>query len=167
MRPLTTLAVTFYDVVLWLHISAVVVGFGSTFAYAVLLESAQRHTPRALPGMLAAVRANDRSVVTIGAVIVLLSGLYLAADSEQFDEFFVAWGIIAVLLLIGLTHAFFIPNERRAEELAERDVGGAGPGEVELSPEFRGISGKLGKVGTLTGLIILLTVYVMTAKPFI
>ena len=164
---MTTLAVTFYDVVLWLHISAVVVGFGSTFAYAVLLETAQRSSPRALPGMLASIRANDRTVVTIGAVIVLLSGLYLAADREQFDEFFVAWGIIAVLILIGLTHAFFLPNERRAKELAERDIEGAGPGEVELSAEYKAISGKLGKVGTLTGLIVILTVYVMTAQPFI
>jgi len=29
-------AVVFYDVVLWLHIAAVVVGFGSTFAYALI-----------------------------------------------------------------------------------------------------------------------------------
>lgn len=164
---MTTLAVSFYDVVVWLHISAVVVGFGSTFAYAVLMTAAPRSTPRAVPGMLAAIRANDRSVVTIGAVIVLLSGLYLAADSEQFDEFFVAWGMIAVLVLIGLTHAFFIPNERRGEELAKRDVEAAGPGEVELSPEFNRINAKLGKVGALTGLIIILTVYVMTAKPFL
>lgn len=164
---MTTLAVTFYDVVLWLHISAVVVGFGSTFAYAVLLTVAQREGPRGMPGLLAAVRANDRTVVTIGAVIVLLTGLYLAADSKQLDEFFVAWGIVAVLVLIGLTHAFFLPTERRAEELAKRDVESAGPGEVKWSPEFTAISGKLAKVGTLTGVIVLLTVYVMTAKPFL
>lgn len=163
---MTTLAVSFYDVVLWLHISAVVVGFGSTFAYAVLLTVAPRDTPRAVPGMLAAIRANDRSVVTIGAVIVLLTGLYLVVDAWEFSEFFIAWGIIAVLVLIGLTHAFFIPNERRAEELAKRDVQGGGQGEIRWSAEFNAANAKLGKVGALTGLIILLTVYVMTAKPF-
>lgn len=162
-----TLAVSFYDVVLWLHISAVVVGFGSTFAYAVLAGVAQRSAPEAVPGMLAAFRANDRTVVTIGALVVLLSGLYLAADSEQFDEFFVAWGIIAVLLLLGLTHAFFIPHERRAEELAKRDIEAAGPRAVEWSPEFHAVSSRFAKAGALAALIIILSVYVMTAKPFL
>lgn len=162
-----TLAVSFYDVVLWLHISAVVVGFGSTFAYAVLLTAAQRDAPRAMPGMLASISANDRSVVSVGAVIVLLTGLYLAADAWEFSEFFIAWGIVAVLVLIGLTHAVFLPNERRAKKLAERDVEGAGSGDVKWSAEFNEVSGKLAKVGTLAGLIIVLTVYVMTAKPFL
>ena len=78
---MNTLAVQFYDVVLWLHIAAVVVGFGSTFAYAVILAVAQKSDPRSLPGVLAGIAANDRTVVTIGAIIVLVTGLYLTIDA--------------------------------------------------------------------------------------
>jgi MFS family permease len=164
---MTTLAVTFYNVVVWLHISAVVVGFGGTFAYGVILAVAGKTSPRSIPGVLAGISANDRTVVTIGAIVVLLSGLYLAADSDQFDEFFVAWGIIAVLGLIALTHGYFLPNERKAKDAAERDIERAGAGEVEFGPEFNAKSSGLAKVGTATGLIVILTIYVMAAKPFL
>ena len=164
---MNTLAVQFYDVVLWLHIAAVVVGFGSTFAYAVILAVAQQSDPRSLPGVLAGIRANDRTLVTTAAIIVLATGVYLAADAWDFDEFFIAWGVIAVLLLLGLTHGYFLPNETKASAAAQRDIERAGSGDVEFGPEFNEASGKLAKMGTFAGLVVVLTVYVMTAKPFL
>ena len=164
---MNTLAVQFYDVVLWLHIAAVVVGFGSTFAYAVILAVAQKSDPRSLPGVLAGIAANDRTVVTIGAIIVLVTGLYLTIDAWEFSEFFIAWGVIAVLLLLGLSHGYFLPNGKKASAAARRDIDRAGTGEVEFGPEFNDTSGKLAKMGTFAGLAVLLTVYVMTAKPFL
>ena len=164
---MTTLAVTFYDVVVWLHVSAVVVGFGSTFAYAVILAVAGKTSPRSMPGVLAGISANDRTVVTFGALIVLATGIYLAADRWNFGEFFIAWGIIAVLVLFGLNYAYFLPSERRAREAAERDIERAGGGEVEFGPEFEKANGGLAKMGTLAGVLVILTVYVMVAKPFI
>ena len=164
---MSTLAVQFYDVVLWLHLAAVVVGFGSTFAYGVILAVAQRTDPRSLPGALAGVTANDRTVVTIGGTIVLVTGVYLAADAWNFSEFFIAWGIVAVLFLLGITHGYFVPNERKAKEAAERDIERAGTGQVELGPEVNEASAKLAKMGGFAGLVIVLTVYVMTAKPFL
>lgn len=160
-------AVSFYDVVVWLHVSAVIVGFGGTFVYGVLLAVAGRSAPRSMPGVLAAIQANDRSLVTFGGLVVLATGIYLAADGETFDEFFVGWGIVAVLVLLGLLHAFFIPTERRAQEAAERDIEAAGPGAVEFGDEFNRANGKLAKMGPVAGLIIILTVYVMVAKPFL
>jgi MFS family permease len=160
-------AVSFYDVVLWLHISAVVVGFGGTFVYGVLLTVAARSSPRSMPGVLAGIRANDRSLVTVGAILILLTGIYLAADSWEFSEFFISWGIVAVLVLLGLVHGFFLPNERRAQEAAERDIEAAGAGVVEFGDDFKRANGRIAKMGPVAGLIILLTVYVMVAKPFI
>lgn len=164
---MTTLAVAFYDVVLWLHVSAVVVGFGSTFAYAVIPAWIARNSPRAMPGLLRAMMANDRSVVTIGGVVVLLTGIYLAADRWEFSDFFVGWGIVAVLILLGLTGAFFIPNEKRAADAAQRDIERSGSGPVELGVEFERANRKLSVMGPLAGLLIVLTIYVMAAKPFL
>ncbi len=165
---MTTLAVTFYDVVVWLHISAVVVGFGGTFAYGVIIATAAKADPRSLPGVLAGISANSRSLVTIGSIVVLLTGIYLAADAWDFGYFFIAWGVVAILILLGLIHGYFLPNEKRAAEAAARDVERAGPtGEVEFGPEFERANAGLAKVGSLAGILIVLTVYVMTAKPFL
>ena len=161
-------AVSFYDVVLWLHVSAVVVGFGSTFAYAVFLAVAPRSDARSVPGLLRAMQANDRSLVTIGGLVVLVTGLYLATYPQwEFSDFFIAWGIVAVLVLLGLTHAYFVPNERRGQEAAEQDIAAAGTGDVELGDDFQRANGRLARMGTVAGLIIVLTVYVMVAKPFL
>ncbi len=163
------IAVTFYDVVLWVHISAVVVGFGATFGYGIFLAVAAKEAPRSIPGILAGMITTDRTLVTIGGTVVLLSGLYLTADRWDFGEFFVAWGVIAVFALLGLTGGFFTPNERRAKAAAERDVERADQAgrPVEFGAEFNEASGKLSRMGPIAGLLIILTIYVMTAKPFL
>ena len=47
-------AVTFYTFVLALHIAAIVVAFGVTFAYPVMFAVGVRTEPRALPGFCTA-----------------------------------------------------------------------------------------------------------------
>jgi hypothetical protein len=165
---MTTVAVTFYDVVLWLHISSVVVAFGVTFGYGAYIALATRSHPRSLPAVLEAQTAINRTMVTIGGVLILATGIYLAADRWDFGDFFVAWGIIAIVVLLGLVHGFFVPNDRRARRAAERDIERAGPtGEVEFSREFNSSSARSARVGPIPGLIVIVTIYVMTAKPFL
>jgi len=160
---MTTLAVTFYNVVLWLHISSVVLAFGPTFAYGLWITVAIRNEPRSVPFVYAVLQRIDRSFVTIGGVLIVLTGLYLTGDRWDFGFFFVTWGILAILILLGLAHGFFLPNERRAEQLAHRDLE---RGE-EFSSEFDMVNGKMARVGPVAGLIVILTIYVMTAKPFL
>ena len=159
--------VQFYDVVVWLHVSAVVVGFGPTFAFGIYAAVMQRNHPRSIPAMLEAQSAVVRTLVTIGMVVILASGIYLAADRWEFSDFFVIAGLVAILVLFALAHGFFEPNDRRAKELAERDIEAAGAGDVELSDEFNTVSGRSARVGALAGLIVILTIYMMAAKPFL
>ena len=86
-------------------------------------------------------------MVTIGAILILLTGLYLAGDRWDFGDFFVTWGLLAIIVLLGLVHGFFLPNERRAEQLAKRDIEASGGGEVQFSDEFDEVSGKHGPHG--------------------
>jgi hypothetical protein len=160
-------AVTFYDVVLWVHVSAVVVGFGPTFAYGIWIGIAASQEPRSVPFVLRVTQSIDKTFVTVGATLILLSGLYLVSDRWDFGYFFVTWGIVAVLVLLGLTHGFFRPNEARAEELARRDVEASPGSEVKFSDEFNALSAKMARIGPIAGLIVILTMYVMTAKPFL
>ena len=164
---MTTFAVTFFDVVLWLHISAVVLAFGPTFAYGIYLATAGRNHPRSIPAILAAQNVINRSMVTLGMIVILATGIYLAADRWDFSDFFVGWGILALLVLFGLVHGFFLPNDRRAAELAERDINAAGTGEVRFSDEFDEVSGRSARIGPIAGLLVIVTIYVMAAKPFL
>lgn len=149
-------AVQFYDVILFFHILAVVLAFGPSFAYAVFFGVAQRTTPAALPVVGRGVLTWDRGIGTLAMIVVLASGVYLAADRFDFGYFFVSWGMAAILLLFALVHGFFIPTTRRYVEAAE-----AGREE-----EAQGIADRLNRVGPIAGLVVVLTIYVMTAKPF-
>jgi hypothetical protein len=86
------------------------------------------------------------------------------ARGWEFSDFFISWGFVAILLLFGLVHGYFGPRTRKAVELAERDLGG---GDGKLSTEFDALSAQIAKVGSAAGLLIVLTIYVMTAKPFL
>ena len=158
-------AVQFYDVVLFVHILAVVLAFGPTFAYGVFLSVAQNTDPRSIPAVGRGIQAWDK-VASFLLVIVLAAGIYLTADRWEFSDFFVSWGFLAVILIGGLSGGFFMPQTRKAVELAERDIAASGDGPVKLSDEFQAVNKRLGQVGGIAGLIIVLTIYVMTAQPF-
>jgi hypothetical protein len=165
---MTTLAVQFYDVVVWLHITAVVIALGPTFAFGIYLAIASKGNPRAIPAILEAHCLISRTMVTIGGIVILLSGIYLAADRDFFDEVFVAVGIIAIIVLLGLVHGWFIPHDRRAMEAAKRDIDASGPtGEVKFGEEYSRASMASARMGPIAGLIVVLTIYFMAAKPFI
>ena len=163
-----TIAVAFYDVVVWLHISGVVLAFGPTFAFGIYFAVGARKHPRGIPAILESQIAISRSLVTLGGILVLLTGLYLAADVWEFSDFFIGWGILAIIVLLGLTHGFFMPNDMRALKLAKRDIDAAGPtGDYQPSQEFMDVAGRNARMGPIAGLIIIVTIYVMAAKPFL
>jgi uncharacterized membrane protein len=166
---MTTIAVTFYNVVVWLHVSAVVLAFGPTFAFGIYVALAQRKYPRAIPAVLEAQTMITRSFVTIGGILILITGIYLASQlGWEFSDFFVIWGLLAIFALLGLAHGFFLPNDTRALRAAKRDIEAAGPTEdVELGREFNDFSGRSARMGPIAGLIVILTIYVMAAKPFL
>lgn len=160
-------AVDFYDVIRWAHITAVVVAFGPTFAYGVYLAVAQRSDPRSVPVMIEATIAVNRTLVTGGAIVVFATGIYLTIDRFSFGDVFVNVGMLGLIVLIGVVHAFFIPNDRKAAEIARRDIAGAGAGEVKLSAELARRSARSAQVGMAAGLGIVVIIYFMTAKPFL
>ncbi len=164
---MTTLAVQFYDVVVWLHVSAVVVAFGPTFAFGIYVAMTASKHPRSIPAVLEAQNAINKGLVTIGGIVVLLSGLYLAADGDVFDEVFVGVGIVSIIVLLGLVHGFFLPHDRRALAAAERDIEAAGTGEVKLGDDFNRAQTASARMGPIAGLIVILTIYFMAAKPFL
>ncbi len=164
---MTTLAVTFFDVVLWVHVTAVVLAFGVTFAFGIYVGLTAANHPRSIPAVLEAQTVINRTMVSGGMLVILATGLYMAIDRDLFDEFFVAWGLVAIVVLLGLVHGFFLPHDRRALEAARRDISASTGDKVEFSEEFNRANLASARMGPIAGLIVILTIYVMVAKPFI
>ena len=154
-----------YKIGLFLHILAVVLAFGPTFGYGIAFSVLPKY-PQSAPGILAGIQKIDRYLVNPGMIVVLLAGIYLMIASDDVwkgDEAFIIVGFLAIIALFGLQHGFFQPQVRRAKELAERDLKSGD----ELSDEFLAVTDRIGKVGTLAGLIVVVTVFFMVYKPFL
>ncbi len=156
-------ALMFWEVVLAIHIMAVVVAFGVTFAYPLIFAVIERVDKRALPAIHRASHFVGQRLITPGLAVVLIAGIYLAGHLDQWSKFYVQWGLAAAIVLGGLGGMFFAPTEKRLAELAERDITAAGDkGEVTMSPEYQALSRRLATVGALSSLLVLVTVYFMT-----
>jgi hypothetical protein len=157
--PLAT--ITDYRVGLFIHILAVVLTFGPTFGYGILFSVLPKY-PRAAPGLIAGIQKIDRYLITPGLIVILLAGIYLMSEGNwDASEAFITVGFIAIIALFGLQHGFFRPQEAKARELAERDLK---QGDT-LSAEFEAVSRRLGTVGPIAGLIVVVTIFFMTVKP--
>jgi uncharacterized membrane protein len=164
MLPLGSIIDPGYKIALFFHILAVVVAFGPTFGYAFFFSVAPQF-PRATPAILAGVQRVDRYLVNPGMVILLIAGIVLLATSDSAwggSDFFIVWGWIAIIALFALQHGFFQPRVRKAKALAERDLQAGDT----LSPEFEALGQRIGQIGTLAGILIIVTTFFMVYKPF-
>jgi uncharacterized membrane protein len=128
----------FYDIVVFLHVIGVILAFGVIFTYPLIVPYARRQQLRALPHIHRIQSRIGQFVITPGATLVLLAGLYLALSGDgRFDlaDWWVGFGLVVILLILGLGGAYFAPTERRLAELAERDVG-ASSGSVVMSEDY-------------------------------
>jgi uncharacterized membrane protein len=169
VRPvLIPTAILFYDVVLFLHVAAVIVGLGATFAFPFFQGIAERTAPQSVPAVLRAMQVIDRFLVTPALFVILGAGIYLVLDGPfDWEDTFVNVGLVGIVVLIVLGPAFFTRHEHKLLELAERDVAAAGSGEVQLSEEYMAYSKRYALVGSLAGVLILVIAFFMITKPFL
>jgi hypothetical protein len=156
--------VQFFEVVLAVHIMAVVFAFGATFAYPVLLGTVGKADSRALPALYRAIHAISVKVIMPGLAIVVICGIYLASKLHVWSEFYVQWGI-AVAVVIGAVEGMFLsPNEKRLIEVAEKDLVAAGEGTVTFGTEHDTLVRRIGAVGATMDLLVILTILFMALK---
>ena len=159
------LAASAYEIVLAIHIMAVVVAFGVTFAYPIMFAVAARHGPRSLPLMHRVEYTIERLLINPGLLVVLAAGIFLASDGHHWSEFYVQWGLAAVVVIGALVGGVMIPTAKRAEQLAERDLASSDGGEVAMSDDYRALVRRLTTVGTLMSVLVLVTILLMAIKP--
>jgi uncharacterized membrane protein len=160
------LAVTSYEFSVFLHIAAVVVGFGATFAESITFPVAMKLDKRHLPYVHRLQLAINQWLTTPALVVVLATGIYQTSDADfDFGDFWISASFTIVIVLGGLIGAYFIPTDRRLGAMVEREIAAAGQGEVVLSDEYLRRSRIEGVVGTFAGVLILVAIYLMVTKP--
>jgi Predicted integral membrane protein (DUF2269) len=162
------LAVTTYDLSLFLHITAVMVGFGATFAEAIMFPVALKAGVRHLPYVHRLQLSINLWLATPALAIVLATGVYQTSERWEFDQFWINASLLIVFVIGALIGGYFIPSDRRLGPMVEREIAAAGSGEIklsDLSEEYQRKGRMQGIVGTITGLLLIVVVYMMVVKP--
>ena len=150
----------------FLHITAAVVGFGSTFAEAIALPVALKLDARHLSYVYRLQLAINRYFATPALVVVLATGIFQVSEGDwSFGDFWISATFAIVIVIGGILGGYFIPTDRRLAEMVDREIAAAGSGPVVLSEEFQRRSRVEGYVGSLTGLLIVAAIFLMVVKP--
>ena len=160
------LAVTSYEFSLFLHITAVMVGFGATFAESVMFPVAMRLSPRHLPYVHRLQLTLNQFFAVPALVVVIATGFYQVSEGNwEFGDFWLSATFAIVIVIAVLNLFYFIPADRKLGPMVEREMAAAVDGEVMLSPEYQRGAAREGIVGTITGVLLILAVFLMVDKP--
>jgi hypothetical protein len=120
---------TLYNISLWLHISAAVVGLGATFALSIGYPLALKLDAHYMPFVHHLSMNINRKLASPALLILIATGIYQALDSDTMDEPWVGGTFLIALILGGLQGSYFIPTDRKLAKMAEGELaGGARPG---------------------------------------
>lgn len=154
-------AIAFYDLVVFVHVAAIVAAFGVTFTYPVVLPWLARTHPQAMGTAHEVQSLIGMRVIGPSSVLALATGIYLAADRDLFSETWVTVPLTALIILIAAGPVFFVPREREAAALARRDADAGGG----LSAEYTAKARVLGLGGAASALLVLVALFFMVVKP--
>jgi len=160
------LAVTGYQLSLFLHITAAVVGLGASFAESITFQVALKLDPRHLPYVHRLQATINSRFVGPALAVVLVTGFYQVSEgSLDLGSFWLAAALAIVVVIGALSGAYFIPTDRRLERMVSDEIAAAGSGEVRLSERYQQMARTEGLVGALTGLLIIVVIFLMVVKP--
>jgi hypothetical protein len=156
-----TFAITFYDVSVFVHVAAVVVGFGATFAESIMFPVAMKAGKQHLPYVHRLQLAINQRMAGPALLLIIITGIYQTSDRWEFSDFWISATFLIALILGGLSGAYFIPSDRRLAPMVERDLAERG----EPSQEYLAQARRQGMFGALAGVLVLLAIFLMVTKP--
>jgi uncharacterized membrane protein len=159
--------ISFYNVVLFLHIAAVVLAFGVTFSFPIVLGFARRRYERHM-SFYHRVQAliGSRLIGPLGGV-VLLAGVYLAIKGPyDFGDPWIGTALLLLIIILGVGGGYMGPREERLADMAERDIA-AGPGEgaVSFGQDYERLFTQVRTVNLALNALILIAIFLMVTKP--
>jgi uncharacterized membrane protein len=154
-------AVTAYNVSVFIHITAAVVGFGATFAESVFFPVAMRLDKRHLPYVHELQLTINRYFAGPALLVIIVTGFYQVGEGNwSMGDFWISGTLVIAIILGGLNGAYFIPSDRRLGPMAAREL------EVgDLSEEYQRRARAQGMVGALAGFLVVLAIFLMVTKP--
>jgi uncharacterized membrane protein len=163
------LAVENYEFSIFLHITAVVVGFGATFSESVMFPVAMKMSARHLPFVHRLQLVLNQFFAIPAALVIAATGVY-QVDKLNFDygDFWLS-GTITILVVLFLVNVlFFIPVDRRLLPIIEKAIADAGDRELtlqDLPPTYQRLGRAEGIVGSIMGILLIVAIYFMVTKP--
>ena len=155
-----------YSLSVFLHVSAVVVGFGATFAEAIMFPVAMKAGVRHLPYLHKLQLAINQRLATPALVIVILTGIYQTTERWEWSEGWISATFAIVIVIGGLLGGYFIPADRKLGAMVEREIAAADGREVVVSDAYQRGARREGMVGALTGVLVIAAIFLMVTKPF-
>lgn len=156
---------TAYQIVLVLHLIAVIVGFGG-----LALNGYQGAVAASLKGRGGAVVGDSvdkgyslvewfiYAVPILGIVLVMLSD-----DVFKFSQLWITLAFVLYIVILGLLHGLQLPTVRRINALLA-EMGAAG-GTSQQAAEVDRLGSRAGLVGGVLNLLLAASVVVMVFKP--
>jgi uncharacterized membrane protein len=150
-------AVSAYDLSVAVHVIAVVLAFGPTFAYPFIQLRAERRAPAELPGAFDTILLISSRLAVPASLVVGATGAYQAAAGPyDLGDAWLAAGIALYLAVLAVALGLLVPRLRRARVAAARPGGAA---------EYARVRRQLVPLGALVGALVLATTALMELKP--
>lgn len=147
---------TLYDVILWIHITAVFAAFGTLFAYPVFL-AVNAKAPLSQRANFHRLQIAFSKRITGPAIgVVLAAGVYLASDAHLWSQAWVPVGLVLLVVIAGLG----------ATVLRKGELALIAASESGTEEDYAGVLSRVSRWTLLTIALIAFTVFDMTAKPF-
>jgi uncharacterized membrane protein len=151
-----------YDISVFIHVAAVVVGFGATFGEALLFPVAMKAGVRHLPFVHQAQLAINQRMAGPALGLIILTGIYQTIDGDWgFGSFWISATFAIAIVLGGMNGAYFVPTDRRLAAQAQREIDETGA----VSDGYQKQARTEGILGGVAGLLVLIAIFLMVTKP--
>ncbi|CAA9530375.1 MAG: hypothetical protein AVDCRST_MAG30-3720 [uncultured Solirubrobacteraceae bacterium] len=152
---MSTFAIALYDVVLFVHILAVLSAFGAILAYPLFFAVAARAAPAQRAGIHGVQARIGSKLMPWSLLVVILAGAYMASDRDYWAEPWVSIPLLIAIVVGGVGGAVLAPRERKLAELAD------GGDQAEYERTLKTVK----TAGGLLTLLVVIAIFLMTTKP--
>ena len=151
-----------YEISVFVHVSAVVVGFGATFAEAIMFPVAMKAGVRHLPYVHQLQLAINQRMAGPALGLIILTGIYQTIDGDWgFGSFWISATFLIVIALGAINGAYFVPTDRKLAVQAQRELDETGA----VSDDYQAQARREGIMGAVAGLLIIAAIFLMVTKP--
>jgi hypothetical protein len=158
---------TFYSFVLFVHIAAVVLAFGVTFSFPIVMAAARKGYERHM-GFFHRMQAviGSRLIGPLGG-LVLLAGLYLAIKGPyHFGDPWIGITLVLLIIILGVGGGYLGVREERLADMADRDIAASPPdGAVRFGRDYERLFAQVRGATLGLNALILIAIFLMVTKP--